>query len=232
MRGDVPSWRRRLYQIRVVFPACAGMFLAVDAYAVAAEGFPRVRGDVPQTQSGHEAQSPFSPRARGCSQIDLNRAMEIQGFPRVRGDVPQQKPLKTWVSKFSPRARGCSHRAETLSSQITVFPACAGMFRVLLISRSCFTCFPRVRGDVPQKLPSSRLKKVFSPRARGCSGYPTRLGAAGTVFPACAGMFLWSPWPLKIASSFPRVRGDVPKSYPSYPRALPFSPRARGCSVT
>ena len=29
---------------------------------------------------------------------------------------------------------------------------------------------------------------------------------------------------------FPRVRGDVPSGQPTSDRALPFSPRARGCS--
>ena len=91
-------------------------------------------------------------------------------------------------------------------------------------------CFPRVRGDVPQRChpPSSGVK--FSPRARGCSSTPPPAGSPPPVFPACAGMFRNRYRRNMMAASFPRVRGDVP-----FPGSCPlelkkFSPRARGCS--
>ena len=74
------------------------------------------------------AMAAFSPRARGCSDIDFLRdemqdvfpacagmflAFELhilqgQGFPRVRGDVPSYSTFTDRDSLFSPRARGCS----------------------------------------------------------------------------------------------------------------------------
>ena len=52
--------------IYAVFPACAGMFLGFDADLMLHFGFPRVRGDVPQTASCSPPLRRFSPRARGC----------------------------------------------------------------------------------------------------------------------------------------------------------------------
>ena len=71
------------------------------------------------------------------------------GFPRVRGDVPKLVHNAYWI--------------------MSVFPACAGMFRFGGDPAPSGGCFPRVRGDVPM-LPALGLgKKTFSPRARGCS---------------------------------------------------------------
>ena len=53
---------------RQVFPACAGMFLAEWGAAPTLGGFPRVRGDVPESGYHAVVYSAFSPRARGCSE--------------------------------------------------------------------------------------------------------------------------------------------------------------------
>ena len=50
------------------------------------------------------------------------------------------------------------------------------------------------------------------------------------VFPACAGMFLAGEVTTVTRSGFPRVRGDVPFVHGRSMTAIPFSPRARGCS--
>ena len=52
---------------QLVFPACAGMFLPVIVDTIRILGFPRVRGDVPETIMNLEQFKTFSPRARGCS---------------------------------------------------------------------------------------------------------------------------------------------------------------------
>ena len=87
VRGDVPlnkkpvaeiilfsprargcSFTRRGYRLYfLVFPACAGMFLQPEIFRSVAEGFPRVRGDVPFNLSAQNVICLFSPRARGCS---------------------------------------------------------------------------------------------------------------------------------------------------------------------
>ena len=172
--------------------------------------FPRVRGDVP----GEIGQSPyrrgFSPRARGCSVMTVQQGKHIpvfpacagmfrcdtgdtsarSSFPRVRGDVPNAWEGVKQGLAFSPRARGCSAETGLESPEITVFPACAGMFRIEGVSLLIVGGFPRVRGDVPAS-PWKRWKKCsFSPRARGCSYILDKKISFRPVFPACAGMFL------------------------------------------
>ena len=198
------------FSLSFVFPACAGMFL------------------------------------RG---VRLRR--KESRFPRVRGDVPQPASGLWNAESFSPRARGCSYSLCPSKVSVVVFPACAGMFRKKKISFSKDSGFPRVRGDVPRIHSPQRARRrfsrvrgdvpsrparspaclAFSPRARGCSSALNPENRPHSVFPACAGMFpVWCGWEYTTAG-FPRVRGDVPASFsPPYFR-VPFSPRARGCSL-
>ena len=154
------------------FPACAGMFLWWVDLAILADGFPRVRGDVPVLDQRQQIKTMFSPRARGCSQHDLCAFLPspvfpacagmflpiltwfapLAGFPRVRGDVPADTDLVCAVGGFSPRARGCSWKNLPVLPQRGVFPACAGMFPRTGRQALCPPRFPRVRGDVPWRL--------------------------------------------------------------------------------
>ena len=73
-------------------------------------------------------------------------------FPRMRGDVPPVGVVGGGGFGFSPHARGCSVSKLLQSGQFGVFPACAGMFLLVPISRVNRPCFPRMRGDVPDRL--------------------------------------------------------------------------------
>ena len=77
---------------------------------------------------------------------------------------------------------------------------------------------------------TTRRHHGFSPRARGCSVIGGFTSSDRSVFPACAGMFLPPATYLRPASSFPRVRGDVPRFFDETSKGAKFSPRARGCS--
>ena len=135
-------------------------------------------------------------------------------FPRVRGDVPiiMFEQIKRY--RFSPRARGCSHQNKNSAGGVLVFPACAGMFLGVRVSRVWRWSFPRVRGDVPIPPQCCPPWPQFSPRARGCSEYIFSLAAGPQVFPACAGMFLTYTDSRWSERRFPRVRGDVPFDHP------------------
>ena|GEM_PF-6377746 len=104
------------------------------------------------------------------------------------------------------------------------------MFPAVLPWWEAVTCFPRVRGDVPQIEDTIAAARRFSPRARGCSFSGITVGLVGVVFPACAGMFPRRRNILHVTPGFPRVRGDVPQPAPTLERVKVFSPRARGCS--
>ena len=158
------------------------------------------------------------------------RAASRYGFPRARGDVPLFNRLTSPIPEFSPRTRGCSAFGKFRLGVADVFPACAGMFRSLLASARPTLCFPRVRGDVPHRKWPWRSRKVFSPRARGCSCFTTAGGEISQVFPACAGMFRATPGRRQDSLGFPRVRGDVPYWGGDKAAVIEFSPHARGCS--
>ena len=134
---------------KIVFPACAGMFLEQRLADYVIRGFPRMRGDVPSAWTGLRIVDKFSPHARGCSGklcLSVNvlyvfpacagmfrfchvpRGGEI-GFPRMRGDVPPKLTITTPDEEFSPHARGCSDVTGKAIFPQLVFPACAGMFR-------------------------------------------------------------------------------------------------------
>ena len=168
-----------------------------------------MRGDVPDGANQWPAPQKFSPRARGCSGLNLRRELLKRvfpacagmfllisctlpgrfGFPRVRGDVPCMMIILSVSVSFSPRARGCSSRAVAWAYPVQVFPACAGMFPSRGCRRGCRRCFPRVRGDVPKDCPVPHRNPGFSPRARGCSPNCGCRVTSNRVFPACAGMF-------------------------------------------
>ena len=172
-----------------VFPACAGMFPRRLPCRTRLPRFPRVRGDVPIFPYRILHVAAFSPRARGCSAARPSRVCESVvfpacagmfprrrypclfpwRFPRVRGDVPCWQVRNCSARVFSPRARGCSQLFPAPRPRASVFPACAGMFRLRLSIWACLRCFPRVRGDVPAFIIILASGLWFSPRARGCS---------------------------------------------------------------
>ena len=233
-----------------VFPACAGMFLTASLKHTRHSSFPRVRGDVPSCVQKTISRTRFSPRARGCSSWFLFRrtrwavfpacagmfltaistSVASGCFPRVRGDVPSIPSSSSSRMLFSPRARGCSGEISALAKRARVFPACAGMFLFPPPRHHHHPGFPRVRGDVPILQGVADVVAEFSPRARGCSDYKCSLPVLGTVFPACAGMFLPQFFGADWREGFPRVRGDVPLNKLTQLRLAQFSPRARGCS--
>ena len=57
--------------------------------------------------------------------------MDKPCFPRVCGDVPAELGDLQAHGLFSPRMRGCSVTSWTTPEAIQVFPAYAGMFRIL-----------------------------------------------------------------------------------------------------
>ena len=90
--------------------------------------FPRVRGDVPPTSEKTTTAKEFSPRARGCSDVDIVAPMLDHVFPACVGMFRIFCGPPTLRIPFSPRARGCSRHGVADAAVGAVFPACAGMF--------------------------------------------------------------------------------------------------------
>ena len=159
------------------------------------------------------------------------RTLLRPGFPRASGDVPKNVLTRPSGSWFSPRERGCSLARQVRNLNAAVFPARAGMFRMLVGSRLMVLCFPRASGDVPAVGAVNVTGPTFSPRERGCSRGTRRARASADVFPARAGMFPGATAPVPRRRCFPRASGDVPKAKGVYRGRALFSPRERGCSA-
>ena len=173
----------------MVFPAYAGMFPAGAKLGGLNGGFPRIRGDVPPRMLGIVLAGVFSPHTRGCSQApQLNTSQDqvfpayagmfrsrrcgrclLRGFPRIRGDVPNCSSSSASLIEFSPHTRGCSLDSTREQLDQLVFPAYAGMFRILRPCYRPWRRFPRIRGDVPCSCHETPLESLFSPHTRGCS---------------------------------------------------------------
>ena len=151
----------------------------------------------------------FSPHTRGCSAMawllgmqhgvfpayagmfrqNLSSPLVMVGFPRIRGDVPLATKACLCMLTFSPHTRGCSCATWHATPEAYVFPAYAGMFLKAFYSAPTLTCFPRIRGDVPEWLRAYGNVRSFSPHTRGCSGLGHPGFPPANVFPAYAGMF-------------------------------------------
>ena len=149
------------------------------------------------------------PAYAGMFRSRMSNQQHSPSFPRVCGDVPPRLSTLNTAVEFSPRMRGCSHVNEHHFCEVYVFPAYAGMFRVVRHRHRNQHCFPRVCGDVPLQIQVRFVFGAFSPRMRGCS-HATRTVVDFTgVFPAYAGMFRFGAWRCTTLGRFPRVCGDV-----------------------
>ena len=213
-----------------VFPAYAGMFRPRRLRPTLGACFPRIRGDVPSGCLVAPQGGGFSPHTRGCSCASVgfekptsvfpayagmflaSHAVMIQsfGFPRIRGDVPFLLPDLIMAKAFSPHTRGCSGHPMPTPISAQVFPAYAGMFRIVWKARLMLVSFPRIRGDVPLSPSLAQVCVRFSPHTRGCSYCRSWRYRGGRVFPAYAGMFRNALPDFGHQPSFPRIRGDVP----------------------
>ena len=91
---------------------------------------------------------------------------------------------------------------------VQVFPASAGMSRILLLPLLTRSSVPRVSGDEPR--------------------YNDQAAPSTFVFPASAGMSRGQGWITSAGTSVPRVSGDEPLVFPSELGKVLCSPRQRG----
>ena len=125
--------------------------------------------------------------------------------------------------------RGCFQDQRKNEKRHQVLPAYAGMFPRILFAGVLMLSSPRVCGDVsyPDGFDPSCLE--FSPRMRGCFESDHQIRYRGSVLPAYAGMFPRSCCLPIMATSSPRVCGDVSRSKSFAETRSWFSPRMRGC---
>ena len=231
-----------------VSPAGAGMDRSSGALGLQGFGFPRRRGDGPNSSrlpagifgfppqargwTGSGARTPWrrpvSPAGAGMDLKGKGRARQGRGFPRRRGDGPVMSAAVSRSGRFPPQARGWTYPTQDGFSGGSVSPAGAGMDRRRHRDLWSRGGFPRRRGDGPRPGCRRGPSRGFPPQARGWT--PARIGpnSEAAVSPAGAGMDLRHPWARSIRSSFPRRRGDGPSLGPGISRRARFPPQARG----
>ena len=92
-----------------------------------------------------------------------------------------------------------------------------------------FFRLPRIRGGVSSCRPVALLFNMSSPHTRGCFLIPAVHPFPLAVFPAYAGVFLYSRAGLIIGASLPRIRGGVSAEGWNPADVDQSSPHTRGC---
>ncbi len=216
------------------------------------QGLPRMRGDRPWSTSKYARETSFTPHARGstisqmpslpafsvypaCAGIDHNYGdqKETSGsLPRMRGDRPPVVRRSLQGLRFTPHARGSTAAQIAKDLVARVYPACAGIDRVIRCQNKGKLSLPRMRGDRPARSCEAMPRAVFTPHARGSTWHHPAPADADTVYPACAGID-----PTNVNNSFsfrslPRMRGDRPSFPHTKTQAGKFTPHARGSTGT
>ena len=70
------------------------------------------------------------------------------GLPRIRGGVSKKQQAALQKAPSSPHTRGCFRGDHHKGHRIRVFPAYAGVFRLMEQGRSSDARLPRIRGGV------------------------------------------------------------------------------------
>ncbi len=146
----------------------------------------------------------------------------------MRGDRPSSARFRLSKPKFTPHARGSTGVKMGKFGVVGVYPACAGIDRLILSITEQDWSLPRMRGDRPLGATSTRANSMFTPHARG-STYRVRLRQSPSmVYPACAGIDRFNSSKSRLATCLPRMRGDRPSLSIRPSSIKSFTPHARG----
>ena len=128
----------------------------------------------------------------------------------------------------TPHARGSTLLHQGLIKYCKVYPACAGIHRLIDISDTDIESLPRMRGDPPQAEQQLAEEQRSTPHARGSTSLSLLIPPRILVYPACAGIHLKWCKQRGVEFRLPRMRGDPPRFRLKF-RPVPMStPHARG----
>ena len=150
------------------------------------------------------------PAHAGMDRLENEANPGIPCVPRPRGDGPAVGDIIDNVHTCSPPTRGWTDREITRRLVATVFPAHAGMDRILYQDSAGAIGVPRPRGDGPWHFVHATEHEQCSPPTRGWTALDRRVGSLERVFPAHAGMDRSRLASGSVDSCVPRPRGDGP----------------------
>ena len=174
--------------IRLVFPAQAGVFLGFEFCGWCFCSLPRASGGVSEFVEETHDGDPSSPRKRGCFCSERNalglfrvfpaqagvflsalcRCAAASGLPRASGGVSSCALAAVRMPKSSPRKRGCFWYFSAVAHQTLVFPAQAGVFLMSFGPYPEMSGLPRASGGVSTLIRGVMPAVKSSPRKRGC----------------------------------------------------------------
>ena len=146
----------------------------------------------------------------------------------MRGDRPTSLLVFSLRSLFTPHARGSTLLFRLRLLRQHVYPACAGIDLGSTKNNTIIQSLPRMRGDRPVQPTSSVGYVVFTPHARGSTAFPSVEDSSLPVYPACAGIDLFSTSGNPFQEGLPRMRGDRPLREKGLLFRETFTPHARG----
>ena len=227
-RGSTPFYVR-CHRASMVCPAHAGVYPHLLFIIRPGEGLPRTRGGLPFSVISGDIAPPFAPHTRGSTVIGLagddhivvcpahagvyrsreSRARFGLCLPRTRGGLPLAAAGSTSHEMFAPHTRGSTDMLGYFRAMVTVCPADAGVYRMVVRRPLRWSCLPRRRGGLPlhrssrtggiafapqtRGLPNvwalSILLSQFAPQTRGSTQEPLDFGPNLSVCPADAGVY-------------------------------------------
>ena len=210
-----------------------------------------MRGDRPQSSALSRQKFSFTPHARGstspepspgrpptvypaCAGIDLKSCRTIPAasrLPRMRGDRPVLFAHQAHIVQFTPHARGSTLFTLVEKVEFIVYPACAGIDLLASGGSRRGYRLPRMRGDRPRMVVTLTDEQRFTPHARGSTFAIRVVCEYEGVYPACAGIDLFSAVKNASTVGLPRMRGDRPQPPPTACNLRSFTPHARGSTL-
>ena len=171
-RGSTQNKPHR-WQRRSVYPACAGIHPLCVCQETPLSCLPRMRGDPPVDWIEEECGEKSTPHARGSTLLPskgtyyigvypacagIHPKIQVAYFlrlclPRMRGDPPRLSVIDTILSASTPHARGSTIAGCLSLLHRYVYPACAGIHLMIIVSAATKKCLPRMRGDPPPPPP-------------------------------------------------------------------------------
>jgi hypothetical protein len=170
------------------------------------------------------------PAQAGMLQVRSTTWSASSTGPRVGGDAPHFARKEFNLIAGSSRMRGCSGLRWRNPLTRDPVPTHAGMIRSSPPVSSAWRPGPCAGGDAPMAIACGGMGSARSPRRRGCSESPVKLGVVDGLVPAQAGMLRPRPacWPSPCPG--PRAGGDAPSLDNIKRLPMARSPRRRGCS--
>ncbi len=230
-----------------------GEHLHDAATLLAAQAYPRLRGEHTFSTDGDASVLGLPPLARGapdflrrpdglsrptpaCAGSTAGRRYRHRlwrAYPRLRGEHRNSQALGQILEGLPPLARGApSRRGQSVGSSRPT-PACAGSTTTPSPPRTPARAYPRLRGEHEEVTATAKTLSGLPPLARGAPRLDGLWWQRHGPTPACAGSTRHRAPTRRRRRAYPRLRGEHPPAGLERPLVPGLPPLARGApSVT